>query len=404
MKVVVAGAGVAGLETVMALRHLAGTRVEITLVAPNADFVYRPLAVEEAFDIGAPHLYAVKRIAEDFDLEFVRDTVDEVDVGGQHVRTGGGAELRYDALVLATGARPAPVWDYVITFTGSRSADSMRAVVADVERGVVDSVAFVVPTGPTWPLPLYELALLTARRATAAGVDAELAIYTPEKEPLAVFGRDASRSVADELERAGVLVARSAVAGVSAHGDVIIPFEEWPQRFDRVVAVPRLLGSAPEGIPQDKHGFVPIDRHGAVRDATHVFAAGDGSDYPVKHGGIAAQQADAVAEVIAAQAGAGIEPRPFSAILRGKLVTGAAPRYLRTDLGSSATDVSETATAPLWWPGAKIAGVHLAPYLTALEPAGAVFAGGAPAARPVTLDQQRIVFLPGEFENDPRGE
>jgi sulfide:quinone oxidoreductase len=50
-RVVVAGGGVAGLEALMALRALAGARVELTLVAPHDDFVYRPLAVDAPYAV-----------------------------------------------------------------------------------------------------------------------------------------------------------------------------------------------------------------------------------------------------------------------------------------------------------------------------------------------------------------
>ena len=45
LQVLIAGAGVAGLEAAFALRELAGDRVSVTLLAPNSDFIYRPLAV-----------------------------------------------------------------------------------------------------------------------------------------------------------------------------------------------------------------------------------------------------------------------------------------------------------------------------------------------------------------------
>jgi NADH dehydrogenase FAD-containing subunit len=44
MHVVIAGGGVAGLEALLALRG----RARLTLVAPDRDFVYRPLAVGPA--------------------------------------------------------------------------------------------------------------------------------------------------------------------------------------------------------------------------------------------------------------------------------------------------------------------------------------------------------------------
>jgi sulfide:quinone oxidoreductase len=138
--------------------------------------------------------------------------------------------------------------------------------------------------------------------------------------------------------------------------------------FERVVSVPRLAGPAPRGIPCDEHGFIPVDPHGLVRGREHVYAAGDGTDYPVKHGAIATQQADAVAEVIAKRAGAGIDPRPMRAVLRAELFTGAPDRhFLRADLGSRATPVSEASAAPAWWPASKVAGQFLAPYLAAQD-------------------------------------
>jgi sulfide:quinone oxidoreductase len=82
--------------------------------------------------------------------------------------------------------------------------------------------------------------------------------------------------------------------------------------------------------------------------------------FPVKQGGIASQQADAAAEWIAALAGVEIEPRPFRPVLRGLLLTGLSPRFLRSDVldGSSEVDME-----PLWWPPGKIAGRYLAPFL-----------------------------------------
>ncbi len=82
----------------------------------------------------------------------------------------------------------------------------------------------------------------------------------------------------------------------------------------------------------------------------------------MKQGGIATQQADAAATAIAARAGAPVAREPFKPILRGLLLTGGMPRYLRTDVGDAS---STAATVPLWWPPAKIVGRHLAPFLAA---------------------------------------
>jgi sulfide:quinone oxidoreductase len=92
------------------------------------------------------------------------------------------------------------------------------------------------------------------------------------------------------------------------------------------------------------------------------YAAGDGTDFPIKQGGLAAQQADAVAEHVAARYGAPVEPAPFTPVLRGMLLTGATPRFLSASLGHRPEE-GATSSQPLWWPATKIAGRYLAPYL-----------------------------------------
>ena len=363
LEVVIAGAGVAGLETLIALRSLAGPRVRITLLSPEAEFVYRPQSVGEPFGLAQARRYDIARIADDAGAELVRDGLARVRAQSHRVVLSGGEELSYDALVLALGARPEPVWPHVLTFRGPRDVAAMQKLVRDAERGETASVAFVVPTGRTWPLPLYELALMTARAARSAGHPADVGIYTPEREPLEVFGHEASRAVSAELDEAGVRVARRAKADVTPAGDLVLPFEEWPLTFERVVAIPRLRGPAPSGVQCDSLGFIETDAHGLVRGAHNVYAAGDGTDYPVKQGGIAAQQADAVAESIAKVAGAAIAPRPFTAVLRAQLLTGGRPRYLRGEAPGRAAATSEASDKPLWWPAQKIAGTYLAPYL-----------------------------------------
>jgi hypothetical protein len=94
-------------------------------------------------------------------------------------------------------------------------------------------------------------------------------------------------------------------------------------------------------------------------------AAGDATASPIKRGGPAAQQADAVAEVIASSVGAEIDPQPFRPILRGLLRTGGPARYLRADISGEADDDSTISAATLWWPPDKIVGRYLAPYSAA---------------------------------------
>ena len=134
---------------------------------------------------------------------------------------------------------------------------------------------------------------------------------------------------------------------------------------DRVVALPRPEGPRIAGLPADAEGFVPVDEYGRVRGLEHVYAAGDVTDWPLKQGGLASQQADAAAGAIAAWAGAPVQPAPFEPVLRGLLLTDDRPVFLRGEGVGSADETSTASTSPLWWPSGKIAGRHLTDYLQA---------------------------------------
>jgi sulfide:quinone oxidoreductase len=366
---VIAGAGVAGLETMMALRALAGPRTEITIVAPTPEFVYQPLSVADTFGVARMRSYPLEQIAADLGATFVQDEVAWVGVRGQCVFLGSGDELGYDALVMALGARAHPVWLHVPTFRGVRDVPMVRKLVDEVERGLVGSLAFIVPPGTTWPFPMYELALLMSDRAKHTGVDLELVLFTPEREPLGVFGDEASAEVAGLLTAAGVRFEAGASVEVTPERAVLMRGVETPLEFDRVLAVPRLEGPAPRGLPCDEDGFIPIDPHGLVHRVEYVYAAGDGTNFPVKQGGIATQQADAVAEVIAKRAGARVDPHPIRPVLRGQLLANGSSRYLRGELHHRDGGTSEASESPMWWPAGKIAGTYLAPYLAAVDTA-----------------------------------
>jgi sulfide:quinone oxidoreductase len=228
----------------------------------------------------------------------------------------------------------------------------LSGLLSDLERGFSRSAAFVVPPGVSWPLPLYELALMTAREVSSMGVDdVALEIVTPEPEPLALFGSRASDALMGLLRDAGIAFRGS--VEVTSRDDLAA---------ERVVTIPLLAGLRIPGVPNDEAGFIPIDDHGRVTGLQDVYAAGDGADYPVKQGGLACQQADAIARVLAAEAGAPVEPKPFVPVLRGKLLTGAGAQFLRRPLGSD-DEKGVASDFDLWFPPTKVSGHYLSQWL-----------------------------------------
>ena len=363
LRVLIAGGGVAGLEALLALRELAGPRVKTTLLTPDSEFVYKPMAVKEAFAGPSVSRHSLAQIASDTGAELVTGTLAWVAPRHHAAFIQEGSELAYDVLIVALGARREAVYPKVTTFRGNEDSEPVRGLVQDIEGGYSRRIAFVVPPGITWPLPLYELALMAAGRAREMGATPELTLITPEEQPLGVFGAEASADVGRLLEAAGVQLRTSAYAEVADGRHISIRPSGETVEADRVLAVPRLFGPALQGLPADEDGFIPVDTHGRVPDTRDVYAAGDGVQFPIKQGGIAAQQADAVAEVIAKRAGAPIEPRAFRPVMRGMLLTGSATRYLKGEVSRGRDGISEASEHSLWWPPAKIAGRYLSPYL-----------------------------------------
>jgi sulfide:quinone oxidoreductase len=361
--VVIVGGGVAALETLMALHDLARPRVRVTLVAPEADFELKQARTAEPFSVDHVRRHTLHDIASHFDAHLVRDELSEVVAGEHEIRCASGRSIPYDVLVLTPGARPYAAYPGALTFGLERSPDALNGLLADLEHGGTRSVAFIVPPGVSWPLPLYELALMTARHTRSMGVDdATLTLITPESSPLAIFGRRPSEAVAALLADARIEVRPNAYATLEGGGTVTLRPGGERLHVGRAVSLPLLRGPMLPGVPCDEQGFIPVDDHGRVTDLPDVYAAGDATTFAVKQGGLACQQADAVAEHIAAAAGAAVDPRPFRPVLRGKLLTGAGAQYLRHDLGGGAGEPT-TSTFKLWAPPSKVVGRYLGVWL-----------------------------------------
>ena len=363
LDVLICGGGVAAVEAALALRDLAADRVAITIVSPRPDFVLAPLAVGAPFAFAHVPRRPLADIARELNAEYVDAAVAHIDTDGHRVRLSDESTLDYDALLLATGARRCPPFDHVQTFVEGDSA-ALHGLLADLEEGWSSSAAFVVPPGVSWTVPAYELALLTARQTRSMGMtDVQITVITPEACPLALFGPRASAAAAQLLERAGVAVIADAYVQsvIPGRGVALAPGHRM---FDveRVVTLPRVEGLRISGVPHDHDGFVPVDEHARVIGVEDVFAAGDGTDFPVKQGGLATQQADAAAEMIAQRAGATLTPHPFRPVLRGWLMTGGTPRFFATPIAGGAGP-GEVSTQPLWSPATKVAGRYLAPWL-----------------------------------------
>jgi sulfide:quinone oxidoreductase len=389
-RICIVGGGVAGVEALLALSDLAGERASLTLIAPEPEFVYKPLLVEEPFGLGPPEQYALQPLADECGAEFMLKAASAVKPDRHELELDDGSALGYDYLVVCVGGRYEPAYEGATTFPNPRKPLRIDEVIERARAGS-GRIAFVVPPSITWSLPLYEVALMTDRRARESGDRVELELITPEAEPLAAFGAAASSAVAELLSARGIEV----VCGERAHqddGDIVLTPGDRKVEADAVIALPAMEGPAIPGMPADDHGFIPVDQHSRVRGADDVYAAGDGTNFPIKQGGLATQQADAAAEDIAHRLGAAGAPEPFRPVLRGQLLTGDASLHLRTDIAGGGGEGTASLDR-LWWPPHKISGRYLAPKLYH----GELHEQGRPPGE--TLDVE--VSLPEEWHVEP---
>jgi sulfide:quinone oxidoreductase len=379
-RVVIAGGGVAALEAALALHDLASELVSITIVAPNPEFVYRPLLVREPFTPSVTATYNVEEIAKRAGAELVVDSFKWLDPRARVLNTEHGKALEYDAVLLAIGARTHARFRDVLTLDESRIGAQLSGLVSAIDRGTLNTVAFVVPSLPIWSLPAYELALMTANRARVGSHDVGVLLITPEDSPLAALGVNASAEVADLLGGAGVTTITSASCQIREPGRIDL----YPLRssivVDEIVALPELYAPSLPGVPTSaERGFVTIDSYGAVHGLNCVYAAGDITDTPVKHGGLSSDQADVAAQAIAALAGAPLEPRPLRPALHVMLLGAAKPLFIRSQmLGEHGVDI-ELSNDPLWQPAQKLHSEYLGPVLAEFDAARAASPNEAPS-------------------------
>ncbi len=385
-RVLIAGGGAAGIEALLALRDLAGERAALILIAPEPDFVYKPLLVEEPFGLGPPEQHALEPLAQEQGAKFILDSISAVQPDERRVQLGGGSTLDYDFLLVCVGGRFVRVYERAITFPDAREPLRIDAVLEQATAGS-SRIAFVVPPTTIWSLPIYEVALMTERRARERGDHVELSLITPEDSPLASFGARASAAVSELLGARDIEV----VCGRRAHdeaGEIVLTPGDRKLDADVVIALPAMKGPAIPGLPSDDDGFIIVDEHSRVSGVEAVYAAGDGTNFPIKQGGLATQQADAAAEDVAHRLGAALDPAPFRPVLRGQLLTGDASLNLRTEIAGGGGEGAASLDR-LWWPPHKISGRYLAPLLYQEE----LHAQGHPPGELLDVE----VPLPGEW-------
>ena len=360
-KVLIAGGGVAALEAILALTVVGGDSIEIELVTPNPTFSLAALSVAQPFGGDEPRQIDLSEFCAARNVELRLDSLSEVWGEQRRILTGSCEDIPYDALLLAFGARRVGSIPGARPFRAGIDVQWLSRLLGKIESGSTKRVIFALPESVRWSLPLYELALSTSQWSRERGADGvSLRIVTADLDPLRIFGWQPARRINELLDDAGIELITGTVAE-RFEGGVLRCEDGHAYPADAVITLPDVFVPDVPGLPQGRGGFIGCDAEMRVDGLESVWIAGDASWFPVKQGGIAAQQAETAAAGIATAAGLDVEPQPFRPTIRSALLTGAEPEFLRSDMTEEGG--GQITTSPLWWPPIKVAGPRLAPFL-----------------------------------------
>jgi sulfide:quinone oxidoreductase len=364
-RAVICGGGIAGFEGLLRLRRIAGENLDITVIAPNRELQLRPDAVLTAFRGAQPRRVPVERITGEASAEWVCDALAWVDRANAQVHTSRGDVIDYDGLLLAVGGSLLPSRPGYYEFSDRTAARFHDEVVRRLAVGSIRSVVFVVPSGPSWPIPLYELALLMAGAAARARQRTRMTVCTSHSDPLPAFGGPAGDALRSVLDDGDVELRTNVTISDRTSSEIVLQPDNVRLPADVVVTLPQVTGPNIRGIPGDgRERFLPVDAYCKLINVDGaIFAAGDATNQPVKHGSVGAQQADEAAAGIAHAAGIGQRPEPLRPVIRAVLLTAGDPLYLQAHLLSARGWQAEINTERPWPTDAKVVAEELDRYL-----------------------------------------
>jgi sulfide:quinone oxidoreductase len=392
-RITILGAGFAGLETAFLLRMRLRNRADLTLVAPQEAFTFRPNTIYVPF--GADPADLVVDMAKAFDrrrVEFVEGRVTGVDPQSHEVQLAGGRTVGYDKLVIATGADMRPqeipgLAEHSATIWTPQSMLGVRnrfeRVRDDARDGHRSRVLFLIPPNNKCAGPLYEIVMMfeTWLRRHRVRDMVDITWSTFEQSYIQAFGPRLHEVVSSEFAQRGIEGhTGESVTDVDA-GEA--HYTNGSTRdFDDLIAFPPYVSAVRyEDLPSDERGFVETEL--ATRQVVghpDIYAPGDAGDFPVKQAFLAFLQADTVAEHIAAGLGQHSFEKPFDPVsmcimeMFDKATFAQVPLELTGDparpvaVRADANGDYKVGTGPAWRLGKKMLGATVPMRFHAGEP------------------------------------
>lgn len=365
--ILIAGGGVAAIETLLALRARIGEERGIALLAPYADFRYRPLTAYMGLVPGPRVSIDLPTVAAEHGAAFVHGQLTTVDADHSEVAMPDGQRIGYEALVVAIGAVATDPFPGAVTLGLPGNEAAFEAFVERIRDGTVERVVVVVPPDLRWTFPAYETALMLRHASPLPSM--RITVTTPERAPMERFGPEIATAIRERLRDREIGFCPETFPVEVADGELWLR-SEGLVAVDVVVTLARPAGPIVAGLPTDPLGFIPVDDAGRVIGTQRIWAVGDAAAHATKQGGFALQQAEVAShDIVATLSGTPSgEAVPAGAlVMRAALLDGDRVLYLCAVEQKDGRWRGQASWEPLWSPPGKVAGGRLTGYLAARE-------------------------------------
>jgi sulfide:quinone oxidoreductase len=318
-RVVILGAGFAGLELATRLSEGLAENVRITLIDKNDSFVFGFSKLDVMFgsaaleDVRYPYSMIVNPV-----IDFRQETVLSIDPSHKLVVTNAGS-YEADVLVIALGADTVPAATPGLVRFGDEfySPEGAARIAGRLEQ-FRSGVAVIGVLGPFFKCPPApnEAALMLHQYLTDRGIRDAVTIHlvSPLSSPIPISEETSAAIVSMLTDRGIHYWPNTRISRVDGTNRMLHMDDGRTLRYDLLLGVPvhqapAVVGAA--GLTDD--GWIPVDPATFATRFDHVYAVGDITNAPVpRAGSIAEGEAATLADVLIAELTGAPAPPPYA--------------------------------------------------------------------------------------------